>query len=431
MSVRLNRFTHAALMGCVLFSLQVFPMATWLVGESAVRHLWSLPVAPYGRASLQDITKQGQLLLLSPSPQAGPAGTSFPTVLLWSPGERKPSTEIPLGEFSRYASSLPRKLADAPVGPLKVVPGSGLILAVQLPWLVAIDAQSHREAGRMLPCDDDARRPGDFPAPLGEAPADRLLIPAINPATGAVAIACNVGQQPSIVLVDSNLHSTLNHWKVPRPVQDIVWSPGGDSLAVLWYMPPNPFYSAGKFNRSQVNSPPIEPNIAIFDPKRGKEVTEFSTGEFDAQITFTADGAVIYSINHAKYLGYSRDDWAKENLRVFDAKTGALMRTIKVPDTGVRNNFCLSPNGKLIAAESTVDAHLPWFIEQVSLSVEAGFVLLDTQTGRVLFRDKRRTLGDARERLPLFFSPDNAEVFANFNPRDGQSDGTIDGYSIF
>jgi hypothetical protein len=74
---------------------------------------------------------------------------------------------------------------------------------------------------------------------------------------------------------------------------------------------------------------------------------------------------------------------------------------------------------------------LPWFREQVSLSVEAGFVLLDTQTGRVLFREKRRTLGGVREGLPLFFSPDNAAVFANFNPREGQADGTIDGYSIF
>jgi hypothetical protein len=42
-------------------------------------------------------------------------------------------------------------------------------------------------------------------------------------------------------------------------------------------------------------------------------------------------------------------------------------------------------------------------------------VVLDSATGRVLFRESRKTPGYSSEALPLLFSPDGKNLFAGFN----------------
>lgn len=117
-------------------------------------------------------------------------------------------------------------------------------------------------------------------------------------------------------------------------------------------------------------------------------------------------------------------------MRVFSTATGELMRTIKVKGTGVRNNFVLSPDGSLIAADSTTEAWYPPFVEP-GLEVEAGFVLLRAATGRIVFREKHRMTGEASESLPLFFSPGGETLIVDFNDfGKGDTAGHIIAYSL-
>jgi len=245
---------------------------------------------------------------------------------------------------------------------------------------------------------------------------------AVSPTTGAVAVGCNMGQESVIALWDAELQRKATQWKTLHQIEDLAWSPEGDRVAAVWWMPPYPDDGNGRRSAISAHSRRVEPSLSIYDTF-GHVQSEISTGRFEAKVVFRPDAKVIYTVSHAKccVVGYGGTDWAKDDLRMYDIQTGALLRNFKVPGSGVRNNFALSPSGNLIAAESTVDVKTSFLSEHNSLNVDAGFVILDSLTGQIMFRERRKTEGAVvNQVVPLLFSPDGSKLFAGFNSVAGE-----------
>lgn len=222
----------------------------------------------------------------------------------------------------------------------------------------------------------------------------------------------------------------LHRWTVARPIEDIAWSPDGKELAVLYYDPPDPYdKKTGKW--TGMPSPyPVRPNVSIFDAQTGREMLRFNTSAFDSKIAFSPTGSTIYSISHYRYeMAYSSGDWQKDTLRAFNAKTGQPIKRIAVPSTGVRDNFAVSPDGRLIAADTTKPVSMPlWRDPNSTLDVNQGFVIVDIRTGKILFREKLMRVGP--QGPPLFFSADGSHLISNFNSDGRTSDTYINIYSL-
>jgi len=366
-------------------------------------------------------------MLLNLMSKGGHGGLSFSRV-----GEPKPSFQIELPEMREYAWKDGVYL-EKPPGPFRFSPDGKSIIGMQMPWLALISLEARREIRRVRPCQQRLLlwQPLHQPyPPMPEAREDMLM--AISPRDGLVAAGCVVKGGSEIVILDAELKRAVNRWMVPRPVQDLAWSPEGKELAVLYYDPPYPWDpKTGKW----VGTPspyPVEPNLSVFDPQSGKELLRFNTSAFDAEVRFSPDGSSVYSISHHLVFG-GHGGWRKDTLRTFDSKTGEMKKRMVVPGTGVRDSFAVSPDGELIVAESTKDIPTPFWREPgMALGEDYGFVILDSSTGGVLFREKLRRPGDLAEPLPLFFSPDGKQVLANFiNAEPGSTYATaINVYSL-
>jgi WD40 repeat protein len=327
------------------------------------------------------------------------------------------------------------KYGEVRPGPFKFTPDGKSIVGMQMPWLVLIGLEARREVRRVRPCEQELVwmwPPLPDPYPPTPKVGDDMRM-AISPRDGLVATGCVVKGGSELVILDPELGGAVNRWVVSRPVQDLAWSPDGKQLAVLYYDPPYPWDpKTGKW----VGPPspyPVEPNVSIFDARSGKEPLRFNTGAFDAKIAFSPDGSTIYSICHHLDLEYFFRDWRKETFRAFDSRTGKMKKRIVVSGTGVRDNFAVSPDGQLIVAESTKDIPTPFWREKgLTIGEDYGFVILDSSTGDVLFREKLRRPGGLTEPLPLLFSSDGKQVVANFvNVAPGGTYGTaINVYSL-
>ena len=221
---------------------------------------------------------------------------------------------------------------DVQPGPFKFSPDSKSAIGIQMPWLVVVSLQAPREVRRLQPCErqllsmrrpsdvvypDEAqtklRQPRTVDYPPTPGPGNEMRM-AISPRDGIVAAGCVVKGGSELVVVDPELKGALNRWFVPRPIQDLAWSPDGKELAVLYYDPPYPWDpKTGKW----VGPPspyPVAPNVSIFDPRSGKELLRLNTSSFDAKIGFSPEGGTLYSISDLHFArGYGSGDWGKEH----------------------------------------------------------------------------------------------------------------------
>jgi hypothetical protein len=384
----------------------------------AVRHVWSAFVRSYAHPVLQDIGRDGTLLLLS-SPGTDENPGSEPSLRLWQPGRGRPEAVIALPGFKDLAGKPVLDLSDAfGEGPFRFAGKAGTIVGARGPWLVIIDGRTGQETARATPCEQDSGKPA-----VG-VPADKLFVIAVNQADGEVAVGCNDSGALSINIWSSDLRKRRDSWRVSQPIQDLAWSPRGDVLAVLWYTPINPFNDSGEYDAKLANAAPIAATISLFDVSQPSAPKNLTTGRFDARIAFSPSGKSIYSVSHARCcnVGYTGNDWTKDDLREYDVKSGAIQKIFRVRGSGMRNNLCLSPNGAYIAAETTTDVKRFFLLEQTGLNVEAGFVILDTATGQQVFEEKRRAEGDVvNQVMPLFYSPDGSSLFVGFSTVAGDT----------
>lgn len=431
-------------------------LSAWALGSLALAIL--LSAAPWARAAhakltvvtrsyavpdpfgpvptLNDLSQSGLMLFdLVPGGPAPAAYRKQGFLSLLRPGELKPSLQIGLPEMADYAQQA-GNYRDTQPGPFRFSPDGKSIIGIQIPWLVLISLEAQKEVRRVRPCGQELvwmkSRDNDYAyPPVPSRPEQMRMV--ISSRDGLVAASCVVKGGAEVVILDAELKGALVRWTVPEPVQDLAWSPDGKQLALLFYDPPWPYDpKTGKVVRPP--SPyPVKPNVAIFDPTGGKELLRFNTSAFDAKITFSPDGNTIFSISHHLLEGgYSFGAWGRDTLRAFDSKTGEMKERMVVPGTGVRDNFAVSPDGSLIVAESTKDIAVPlWREPGTAYGEDYGFVILDSSTGAVLFKEKLRRPGFLTDQLlPLFFSADGKQVVANFNSLDASNVTDINVYSI-
>jgi WD40 repeat protein len=131
-----------------------------------------------------------------------------------------------------------------------------------------------------------------------------------------------------------------------------------------------------------------QPDVEVFDARSGKSLLRFRTGGWEDGISFSRDGQALWCISA------NRSDifWGRDIIRIFSSSDGRLMRTIKAGGWGLRGNFAISPSGRLVVADAS--RIVPYFLKEADICQKIGrFVLLDAQTGEVLFRYHRRTTG--------------------------------------
>ncbi|MGH9396817.1 MAG: YncE family protein [Terriglobia bacterium] len=412
------------------------------------RQAWSITTKYSYGPILEDVSRRDILLLN----QIGSSGTGpqswnvpDPKLLLRTPSGIEPLVVIPLPEWPKYQYELPEGVAELLPGPLEFVGDGGDIVGVQGPWLVLISVSSRKEIRRVLALKDlrDFEQP-KVPIPVLKSPAPGKLIDtgktemvaqaplppllAVSPVGDRLAVAYNGPAKHWIFVYTSDLTRRLASWQVSKRVEDLCWSRDGKLFGVLYpnsYTRDNPNRKfAGRHSHIALAG---AQNISIFDAISWKERLAFATGGYDAKAVFSPDGKLVYVIR-----GW-RDRTGKEDIRAFSTATGKLERTIKVKAKGVRHNFAVSPDGRLIAVESYSGLGFPFIFDQPEeyLDVNAGFVILDAATGRLLFRAKRRTSSAGSGSLPIFFTADGQMLIVNFaGSNEGDAEGRILGYSL-
>lgn len=402
------------------------------------RQAWAIPTPYFAGPILEDVSRGGMLLLNELGGYVAPHSWNIPNPMLVlrtsGPGRQ---VDIPLPSWPKYQYELPQGIAEIPSGPFKFVDAGEGIVGVQGPWLVLIDVRSRKVIRRvqaLANAGDLEQRKAAIPVLKSPAPgklvntgkAEAVAQPPFPPIVAVsvpgnrLAVTYNGPAKHWVFVYTSDLTRRVAGWEVSKPVQDICWSESGKSLAVLYRTTWNPHAALASI-----------PNVSIFDTASWKELLAFATGGYDARIAFNHDGAQLYAISGwYGTTGHAFGLQTEGNIRAFSTATGRLERTLKAGRTGVRGNLVVSPDGRLIAAESTTyPLRPPWKFDAATIDVDAGFVILDVATGRLLYREKRRT--QECPFLPLFFSPDGRELIVNF-PIFGGGDagGHIVGYSL-
>lgn len=124
-------------------------------------------------------------------------------------------------------------------------------------------------------------------------------------------------------------------------------------------------------------------------------------------------------------------------VRMFSASTGDLLETVTSGRYQLHNNFALSPDGRLIVADAST--HAPWLLlnalrhgERVLYIKMARFVILDAQTGKLLFEHHEETAGPGYGMYPMRFgfSPDGRRLLVDPNFAGCSDNERVDVYSL-
>jgi WD40 repeat protein len=384
---------------------------------------------------LQDVSRGGLMLTLG-----GPAPSDWswePRLELWPDKIGASPVKIPLSKWPEYQ----KRLSAGNYGPdlCKFVDVDRQIACTQGPWVTLVDIGSKKEIRRVTGTEDLGGLNRN--ALLGTSKIDKRpsspVALAVDPKDGRIAVAYNTLRDPKILLFSSNLRDQLASWQVHKYVQDLFWSPDGSRLGVLYFN----YYDGSNPQGKWTGWHPERdlagvPDVSIFDARTGKQVLNFASAGVEAKAAFSPDGKLIYVITSSRTIaGYSAGGWAKDTLRAFSSTTGKLVRTFKVSSTGVRNNFAVSPDGRFIAAECNKNIHSDWYYmlrlkESLGGGINAGFVILDSSTGRVIFREKQRTGGSYFDTLPLFFSPKSRLLIAELGPTSKDVTSRLVAYAI-
>jgi hypothetical protein len=240
----------------------------------------------------------------------------------------------------------------------------------------------------------------------------------------AVIVDNEVMKKPEVFLYDARSSSPLLSWRLPRFVQSAVWSPDGKKLTVL--------YSAS--GDANLNYYDVDvkrklltlPDVAVFDARTGHLDFSFFSGQPEAQIRYSPDGKLLHCIVDSGALPMTFfPHHGRDAIRVFSAADGRLVRTIRVPGTGVRSRFALSPDGKLIAADATTNA--TW-VPHDPPPIAVRFVLLDVATGKKLFEHEETWGGGDATATTLMFSPDGRFLITDPLAADGE--GPVEIYRL-
>jgi WD40 repeat protein len=363
--------------------------------EPQVKEIASISVKGPGKPVLEDLCNDELVLLNTIEFVDG-----RPSLRLWNIETGRIVLEVPMEVWVKQVSALHDAGLTSESGPFRCLDEGRRVVALQGNYLALIDMRKGREVFRVLPSPDL----NDTTSPLENVMwqiAHRTL--ALSPDHRLVAAAYNWGIKPRVFLYTADLRTVALSWKLPRYIQDICWSPDGQKLAVLYsggFDASNTFVGADVgFKLTGI------PDVQVFDASSGKPLLRFFSGDMEARLAFSPDGTRLYTISLARYNIPTGKEAA---IRVFSASEGALLRTISFPRYQLRNGFAVSPDGKLIVADASTPAPafflIEIFAERANYRKHARFLIIDAQTGKLLFKHEEETMGEGYGFSPMGFA---------------------------
>lgn len=383
---------------------------------------------PPGWLTLQDVDDRGRVLVIDnnvlASAKRGPGVlTAQPILLIWNLSRHVFSYRLPLDLTVPLRTSLakerpwsfqvePRQfrflLQDEVVGTLGC-------------YVVRLDL-AHRKARWILPSPNACE-----PHPPYLARRDVTGPPAVlsvNRQRDEFAVGVNVGPWPRLFVFGRDADKPIASWRLSRPVTSLAWSPDGARLAVLY----NSRFDAHLKYFWKIGYWRL-PNLVVFDVPSGKQEFAVFTGEAESHVEFSKDGSLLYVIAQHLFWGLFGEEG--KGIKVFSAFDGKKVRNFKGGRHGVRTNFALSPDGKLIVADASTQ---PFSWEGGATIEKIGrFVILDSASGRVLFSQPGRRMDGSAGSLPFefVFTPDGRTLLADPNSKWGiPGSDAIDIYSV-
>jgi len=349
---------------------------------------------------LEDVSPQG-LLLINELGLHGPGEAQPPTdpkLILWDIERRKVATEIPLPDWVKWNDQVPGQVAGRRVEPLRFLRKRNQIVGLLCPWLLLVDVAHKSVVARWLLAEEylDPRISAPpFPRESVQFPYRDL---ALNPLDDSVAVALNLGRKPRVFIVDAHSGERLATWTLPRWMQRIAWSPDGNKLAVLFSAQ---YDENGRDVWMKYAETSALSDLWIYDARSGKVVKKIVTGSFQTDIVFSPLGDLIYTVNTAFYWGHP-----KGAIRAFSVTTGERVREIVGPKEGFKNSLAVSPDGKWVAGDAS--AHVPQglHLERIAMLKIARILILNAESGRIVFEEHQETAREDYEPLRFMFSPD-------------------------
>lgn len=156
----------------------------------------------------------------------------------------------------------------------------------------------------------------------------------------AVTISSSGGAGGGFVRVyDLRTGQIVREWKLRDGVFSVssaALSPDGTRVAVTW-LPSEPSSDPEAF------IPPGTDNVRVMDVKTGETLAGMNTKYFAGPVLFGPNDTLLTaSIND------DRKGYALDTVKIWDARTGKLLREITNPRAGVHYRLDLSPDGKLL-----------------------------------------------------------------------------------
>lgn len=386
--------------------------------RKAGKQTWSVDVpCPYYGELVQGVSVNGTLLLDEGCTYTEHGGTYVPHLVLRRVEDGSAVSHKVLQGWTNFVDARKDRLYDSFRSPsyaygsasdpaFRFLRGPNAVLLIQVPWLAVVDLRSGSIVRSVLPSPDltDPKSPA-LHIPISQPVP---MVAAVSPDGEAIAVASNLGKRSRAFIFNSDLTKQTKSWALSRYVEDLVWSPDGKRIAVLY---DGKFDAKGRYVGQFPWLMPVRfPDIAVFEAATGRELESFFTGGPEAEIAFSPDGSLIYSISEASNVATLQ----KDALRAFSPTTGKLVRIISPRNLHVHDEFAVSPDGRFIAANASTPLWHPFFTEPHYFGNVSRVAVLNAKTGKVLFRHSRR-VADAVPLNPIF-TPDGRMLIVQYGP---------------
>lgn len=153
-----------------------------------------------------------------------------------------------------------------------------------------------------------------------------------------------------------------------KGVAGIALSPDGDRVAVSW-LPSEGSSDPEAFIPSGTD------NVRVMDVKTGETLAGLNTKYFAGPVLFGPNDTLLTGSTNDDRTGYKYD-----SIKVWDARTGKLLREIIDPRTGVHYRLDLSPDGKLLLGYTGTEKPVENFVNIDSQQ----FQIWDFASGKVV-----------------------------------------------